>query len=258
MKTPKVSIITINYNDLKGLKATILSVKEQSYTNYEFLVIDGASTDGCKEYIESESEHIHLWVSEPDSGIYNAQNKGIAKATGDYLLFLNSGDTFTAPNALESFIAHKDFRGDIVYGDYQYEKGEKIFADKITPYYFMKTSLPHQSTLFHKRVFERMGNYDESYRMSADRAFYLKCLLSGEFTFQHIEYPLAHFDLSGVSNSPEHLAKKREEDERFQKELFGVYFEDMQALHEAHQEISRLKKLTPKGILKRIKHKFLK
>ncbi|MDC8006291.1 glycosyltransferase family 2 protein [Aureisphaera galaxeae] len=258
MNTPKVSIITINYNDVEGLKATLTSVKEQSYSHYEFLVIDGASNDGSKEYIEAEAEHIDYWISEPDTGIYNAQNKGIVKATGDYLLFLNSGDTFYTSKALEEFVGHPNFKGDIIYGDYKYEKGEKIFADTVTPYYFMKTSLPHQSTLFHKKVFELMGNYDESYRLSADRAFYLKCLLSGKISFQHIKYPLALFDLSGVSNSPEHLAKKQAEDDRFHRELFGVYYEDMKALYEANQEISRLRKLTPKGILKRIKHKLFK
>ncbi len=258
MSTPKVSIITINYNNLEGLKATIASVKEQTYSNYEFLVIDGASNDGSKEYMEAETEYIHYGVSEPDKGIYNAQNKGIKNATGDYLLFMNSGDTFYTPKALEEFITHNDFEGDIVYGDYKYKKGEKVFTDTVTPYYFMKTSLPHQSTLFHKSVFERMGNYDETYRISADRAFYLKCLVSGEITFKHIKYPLALFDLSGASNSPEFHAKKQEEDERLHREFYGIYYEDMKSLHEAYKEISRLQKETPKGLWKRIKNKLFK
>ncbi|WP_461304109.1 glycosyltransferase family 2 protein [Aureisphaera sp.] len=255
---PFLSIITINYNDLKGLKNTVSSVKAQSFKDFEFIIIDGGSNDGGKEYIESEAQHFAYWVSEPDKGIFNAQNKGIERARGEYLMFLNSGDILCHENALKEFIEDPSFDGDIIYGDYKYEKGEKIFADTLTPYYFMKTSLPHQSTLFHHRVFDRMGKYDESYAMSADRALYLKCLLSEEFKFLHITYPLVLFDLGGVSNSPEFHTKKQAEDERMHREYFGLYYEDMKALLEANKEIARLQKETPKGLLKRVKNKLSK
>ena len=88
----KLSIITINYNNLEGLKRTVESVINQTSKEFEYIVIDGGSNDGSGAYIESKSEHIDYWVSEPDKGIYNAMNKGIAKASGEYLLFLNSGD----------------------------------------------------------------------------------------------------------------------------------------------------------------------
>ncbi len=258
MGTPKVSIITINYNNLAGLQATLDSVKKQTFQDYELLVIDGGSTDGGKEFLQSKEELITYWVSEPDNGIFHAQNKGIQKANGEYLFFLNSGDVLYNEKSLQEFLSHPNFEGDIVYGDYKYEKGEKIFADHITPYYFMKTSLPHQSTFFHKRVFDMMGGYDESYKVSADRAFYLKCFLSGHFKFQHLRYPLVIFDLQGTSNSTEFYAQKKEEDERLHKEFYGVYFEDMKALKEAYIEIAALKKQTPKGLLQRLKHKLFK
>ena len=88
----KISIITINYNNKSGLEKTIESVLQQTYDNIEYLVIDGNSTDGSKDVIKKYKHRISYWVSEPDSGIYNAMNKGGTKATGDYLLFLNSGD----------------------------------------------------------------------------------------------------------------------------------------------------------------------
>src|SRR4051812_11860469 len=88
----KISIITINYNDKEGLRSTIDSVITQSFRDFEFLVIDGNSSDGGKEVLEEYKSHIDYCVSEPDTGVYNAMNKGIRAATGDYLLFLNSGD----------------------------------------------------------------------------------------------------------------------------------------------------------------------
>ena len=89
---PLISIITVNLNNLEGLKRTMTSVFEQTWQEYEYIIIDGGSTDGSKEYIESFSDKISVWVSEPDAGIYNGMNKGIKVANGEYLLFLNSGD----------------------------------------------------------------------------------------------------------------------------------------------------------------------
>ena len=87
-----ISIITINYNNKSGLSRTIESVINQTYSNIQYIIIDGASTDGSKKIIKKYEHHISYWISEPDSGIYNAMNKGVDKAVGDYLLFLNSGD----------------------------------------------------------------------------------------------------------------------------------------------------------------------
>src|SRR5690606_20733259 len=92
LKPPLLTIITINLNNLEGLKTTIESVLSQTWQEFEYIVIDGGSTDGGKEYIESQKTHLNYWVSEPDKGIYNAMNKGILKSSGKYLLFLNSGD----------------------------------------------------------------------------------------------------------------------------------------------------------------------
>lgn len=97
----KVTIITVNYNNLEGLKRTIPSVLSQTFHDYEYIVIDGGSTDGSKEYIESQQQGITYWVSERDKGIYPAMNKGIAQAHGEYCIFMNSGDHFFSSVALE-------------------------------------------------------------------------------------------------------------------------------------------------------------
>ena len=97
----KYSIITVNYNNRDGLRATIESVVNQTYRDYEFIVIDGGSTDGSTDVLKEFDDKITYWVSEPDKGIYNGMNKGIAKATGDYLNFMNSGDCFYNEKVLE-------------------------------------------------------------------------------------------------------------------------------------------------------------
>jgi len=253
---PYISIITINYNNLEGLRQTIQSVFAQTFSDYEYLIIDGASTDGSLELIHQHKDNFSHWVSENDTGIFNAQNKGIKASKGQYLLFLNSGDVLNGPKALEDFISHKDFQGDIIYGDYKFEDGKKIYPDELSPLFFIRTSLPHQSTFFKKAVFDKIGGYDESYAIVSDRAFFIKCYLSNLFKFQHIEYPLTIFDLSGMSNLADLKQKKKEEDERMFKELYGIYYIDYKNYLLLQRQLYEAKRNTVKGIWKRIKKRL--
>jgi glycosyltransferase involved in cell wall biosynthesis len=245
-----ISIITINFNDASGLKKTIESVVNQSFQDVEYIVIDGLSADNSVEVIEQYCEKIAYWISEKDSGI--------DMTSGEYLLFLNSGDVFTSNDILKEFVTHENFRGDIIYGDYKFENGKKNYPDKVTPYYFLKSSLPHQSTFFKNRVFDIMGKFDESYSISGDRAFYLKCMVSNQFMWQHIQYPVTLFNLDGVSNNLEHLKKKQAEDERLWKENLGVFYQDYRNFLLLEKEIKEIKKKTIKGILLRIVNKIKK
>jgi glycosyltransferase involved in cell wall biosynthesis len=248
----KLSIITINFNDVDGLHRTMKSVFVQTFTDFEYIIIDGGSDDGSLDMIKDNEKSINHWVSEDDLGIYNAMNKGIKVATGEFLLFLNSGDVLTGSRSLEEFIGHPAFEGDIIYGDYKFENGEKVYPDTLYPAYFMKTSLPHQSTLFRKSVFEGMGLYDEKYKIGADRAFYIKCYLSGKFKFRHVKYFLTFFDLSGLSNDLKFIAEKKKEDERILMEIYGSKYE--QYKQELEEEIKRnsVPKYSYRGIVKRI------
>jgi glycosyltransferase involved in cell wall biosynthesis len=258
MNNPFLSIITINFNNAEGLQKTMESVFSQSYDNFQFLIIDGASTDGSVAILESNNDRLDYWVSEQDSGVYNAMNKGIMASNGDYLLFLNSGDQLTGPSALSDFIHHEKFGGDIIYGDYMFENGEKVFPDQLTPVYFMRTSLPHQSTFFKKEVFDIMGSYDESYKLGGDRAFYIKSFLSNRFQFVHVNYFLTFFDMEGMSNSQEHSYQKKEEDEQMFKESYGVHYEDCKKQLALEQELKNTQKKTFKGIVKRVGIKIKK
>jgi glycosyltransferase involved in cell wall biosynthesis len=218
---PQVSIITINFNDRSGLERTLNSVFSQTYTNWEQIVIDGGSTDGSANYLEEVSNKLAHWISESDNGRFHAMNKGISVANGDYLLFLHSGDVFTSEHALEDFVTHPDFNGNVIYGDYSFRDGGKEYPDKVSPDYFVRTSLPHQSTLFSRNVFKSCGNYDESYRISGDREWYLRAVISDRLSFTHIPMALTSFDLTGVSNDPSARKAKLAEDRRLISQHLG-------------------------------------
>jgi glycosyltransferase involved in cell wall biosynthesis len=253
-----LSIITINYNNSIGLERTIQSIIPQTFKDFEYLVIDGDSTDSSLEVIRKNIAAIHYSISEPDTGIYNAMNKGIKASKGDYLLFMNSGDILNGTTALEDFISHKDFGGDIIYGDYQFENGEKIFPDQLSPLFFVRTSLPHQSTFFKREVFDEMGMYEEHYTLVSDRSFYIKCFLSKRFIFKHIPYYLSIYDLSGISNNPEHAEKQALENEWMFQEYYGVFYQDYKKMLLLQSQLNQAKRETVSGVLKRIINKIKK
>lgn len=255
---PFLSIITINYNNSSGLEKTIQSIIPQTFKNFEYLVIDGNSNDGSLGVIQKNKTAVHFSISEPDTGIYNAMNKGIKAAKGAYLLFLNSGDVLNGSSALEDFINHKNFEGDIIYGDYQFEEGQKKFPDQLTPLFFVRTSLPHQSTFFKKEVFDQMGLYDEHYTIVSDRAFYIKCFLSNQFVFKHIPYFLSIYDLFGISNNSSHKEKQALENEIMFQEKFGVFYEDYKKMLILQSDLNQAKRETLSGILRRIVNKIKK
>ena len=115
MNSVKLSIITVNLNNLEGLKRTYESVVCQTFTDYEWIVIDGGSTDGSREFIEQHQDKFAYWCSEPDKGIYNAMNKGIMRAKGEYLNFMNSGDCFASNDTLIRVLVDER-NEDIIYG----------------------------------------------------------------------------------------------------------------------------------------------
>ncbi len=116
----KISIITINFNDLVGLEKTFNSVVSQSNTDFEYIVIDGGSTDGSKEFLEQNSDKLAYWISEKDSGVYNAMNKGIKAAKGDYVMFLNSRDFLIDSTIIDKVVKDLDGSTAIYYGNLIY------------------------------------------------------------------------------------------------------------------------------------------
>lgn len=242
---PKLSIITINYNNLEGLKRTVESVVSQTWQEFEYIVIDGGSTDGSAAYIESQSKHIDYWVSEPDQGIYNAMNKGVVKATGDYLLFLNSGDHFYSDQVLEKnhkFIILQD----IVYFNLQVidknKKFVKSYPDELSFSYFIKDTLPHPATFIKKIVFDRVGRYDENLKIVSDWKFFMESICKFNSSYKRIDEILSTFYLDGLSSDSQNKILIIDEKQKVLNVEFRAYINDINRFSELEAIISDLKK----------------
>ena len=201
----KVSIITINFNNLSGLKETIASVLEQTYSNKEVIVIDGGSTDGSVEYIKAHLNSFDYSVSEKDNGIYNAMNKGVIHATGDYVIFMNSGDCFFNSEVIKDVFGRGICDADIIYGCTlcRTEPG-KAFLRRPHSLDVMLTyrisAICHQSAFIKCSLMKEMG-YDERYKLLGDYAFFYHCYLNG-YTFKEINKIISIYDIIGASSNP--------------------------------------------------------
>jgi len=197
------SIITVNYNNKEGLRKTIESVIHQTYRDFEYIVIDGGSTDGSAEVLKEYDKDIDYWVSEPDKGIYNAMNKGIAQAHGDYLNFMNSGDCFYDKNVLEN-LSRKGLSSDIIVGrDYHFKESTQqgfatILPSRVSMITFVHNTLPHQSTFFKRELFKN-SLYDESLRLVADVKFYIQKICVEQCSIQLIDDIICRREPDGVS-----------------------------------------------------------
>lgn len=221
---PALSIITVNRDDREGLARTIASVARQTFTDRELVVVDGASTDGSVELLRASAPVVTDWVSEPDGGIYDAQNKGILRAHGTYCLFLNSGDSLASDDALARVFAAAP-EEDVVYGDVVFEEGgrRRIEAspDTLGFAFLMRTMLPHQATLFRRALFDRVGRYDTSFRIVADYELLLRAVVVHGATARRIPGPLAVQVLGGVSTRPESFPVWRQERARAKEKVLS-------------------------------------
>ncbi len=205
---PKISIITINYNNKIGLLETIKSVIEQSYDNYEFIIIDGNSSDGSKDIIAEHKTYLTYSASEPDNGIYHAMNKGTRIAKGDYLIYLNSGDTFFENNTLEKMAPFFSSNSDIIFGnmncvgkDYSWIKDYK---DEVIDFnYFVRDTLPHQGAFIKNSLINNAEYpYDENLKICSDWKFFIDAIIKKNASLQHVPVIVANYNFDGFSSQP--------------------------------------------------------
>ena len=201
----KFSIITVNYNHRDGLIRTIESVINQTYTDYEYIIIDGGSDDGSVEVIKEYSNYITYWVSERDKGIYNGMNKGIAQAKGIYANFMNSGDVFYDNDTLKKvstqlddndFIIGKDFNQDPDTG----EVFTTILPSRISMAAFFMWTLPHQSAFIRRTLFNN-SPYDETLRIVADWKFYMDKIVYEDKKVHMLDLAICKREQEGISIS---------------------------------------------------------
>lgn len=205
----KISIITINFNSRKGLCKTVESVLCQTYKAIEYIIIDGGSTDGSRELIEGYGNRLAYWCSEPDGGIYDAMNKGLAKSTGEYLLFLNSGDYLRNKHIISDIFKNKH-DADLLIGRQLHinehgrvSKSPKLHVDELNIKFFLSSTLPHQSTFIRKELFDDLGGYDEKYRVSADWVFWVKAVVLHHCSIELLSQSISYMEDGGISSNME-------------------------------------------------------
>lgn len=250
-----ISIITVAYNNRFGLEETIKSVIAQSCKNIEFIVIDGGSDDGSKELLENYSSKINYWISEPDKGIYNAMNKGIAKATGDYLIFMNSGDRFASAEILEKITPHFH-NEDIIYGNAYYEledrkKYEYRIPSKITIGSLLKEPICHQSAFFKKELFAKFGMYDESNKIASDWTFMMDLFIHHNISQKYINEYISIFEKTGISNTNTDLSFGEQK-----KYLAENVSEELQNMAKQFDEYSQFYNGKPGTMLRNFRNKI--
>lgn len=220
----KISIITINYNDAEGLRKTLASVASQTYTDIEHIIVDGASTDGSVDVIR-EYETVNLsstnpirivWVSEKDKGIYDAMNKGVAKSSGEYLLFLNGGDALASPTVIEDVIPYLNDTDFVIGRSYFSNEGKRCGASPLlsendmSMYYMYLHGINHQSAFIRRNLLIDTP-YDTNVRISADWLFFVQTIVMQSATVKFVDLFFSDFDLTGVSSNNEAVLKEREE-----------------------------------------------
>ena len=206
----KISIITINKNNAVGLEKTIQSVISQSYTNIEYIIVDGASRDGSVDVIKKYADSISGFISETDNGLYNAMNKGIKMASGDYIFFLN-----IIKNPATPVVEY--------YKRYQHD-------------------IPPQPALFVKReLFSKVNNFDESYRIIADVVFVSRLFSDKNLAYKHIDEIISIFDTTGISSQHANQEMIYLERRRFIETEFPQYLQEFEKVYQK-SFLSKLKK----------------
>ena len=207
---PLISIITVCYNAEKVIEDTIISVLSQKFNNYEYIIIDGQSSDRTNLIIEKYKARIDYWKSEPDNGIYDAMNKGIKSSTGEWIIFMNAGDTFVNEYVLLNVAPFLKMRQyDVIYGDTFIKDKNRTLLKKALPLNTITLSLPfcHQSVFVRSNI---MKNYlfDMKFKIAADYNFFFK-IYKLKYKFQHINNIISVYDSSdGISSKQRSLTYK--------------------------------------------------
>lgn len=240
-----ISIITVNLNNLEGLKKTMTSVFEQTWQEFEYIIIDGGSKDGSREYIESNNDKIDHWVSEPDKGIYNGMNKGIKTATGDYLLFLNSGDELSNKTILQEITSSNSFDRDLIYTNLiMVDKNKeeiKKYPHILNFSFFYKTSLPHPSTFIKSSLFYEERCYDEELKIVADWKFFMDSLCKHNATYKKVPKALSRFYLDGISSGKENYIKVKIERDSVLNSDYSMFLRDYKKFTGIKKKLSELR-----------------
>lgn len=203
------SVITINLNNCEGLCRTIKSVVGQTLKDFEYIVIDGGSTDESVDVIRNNEDHITYWVSERDNGIYHAMNKGVSKAHGDYCIFMNSGDCFYNNNVLDHLKGY-GAEEDVIVGKVSIDENNHVISpppkDELTLYHLYYGAIPHQGSFIRTDLLRKYP-YDESLKISSDWKFFIQALIVGNCSIRYVNEFVAKYDMNGISTANSELMR---------------------------------------------------
>lgn len=251
-----LSIITINYNNAQGLEKTLNSVLTQTNTQFEHVIVDGASTDNAVEIIQQYEKDATargikvVWVSEKDKGIYNAMNKGIKMASGQYCQFLNSGDILSCDEVVQvmyNYLKETEYP-DIMYGNMQkLLPNGKINLDRcyatndVTLNMFYRGCLNHSPAYIRRSLFDSYGLYDETLKICSDWKFYMKSIVLGKATVKYVNYLVTIFDMNGISETRKDILNE-ERDKLLEELVPNGILKDYHKYHFAMSQYDRLKR----------------
>jgi len=232
----KLSIITVNYNDKNGLETTIESVINQTWQDFEFIIIDGASTDGSAALLNQYRNRLTYAISEKDNGVYNAMNKAIKVAKGDYLLFLNSGDSLNNHNILSEVQHFLDHNYGIYYGDANYleKDGEHIrnYPEKLSFSFFLEHNLSHQASFIKRDLFNEIFLYNENYKIVSDWEFFIYAICKQNISYKHLDLVICKYDTSGISSVLDNHKLMHQERRATIEKYFPLFIDDYNSLTE--------------------------
>jgi glycosyltransferase involved in cell wall biosynthesis len=213
---PLISIITIVKNQEKYLEDCIQSVMEQTYPHIEYIIIDGQSTDNTVEIIKKYQKRINFWVSEPDNGISDAMNKGLNKATGDFVLFIHGDDYLINPNCIQNVVDKiNSNQGDILAFGILFEtpNSKKEYYPIWDARMYLRMKLPHQGIVCKRQLFKQFGNFDTTLKISMDYDFFLSCYINKQIKVLIFSEVLAVMRDTGISSRKDWKSLKKRFDE---------------------------------------------
>lgn len=241
MESFSITIITINYNNATGLLKTIDSLAHQNNKSFEYIIIDGGSTDGSLLVIKNNIDLIDYYISEPDKGVYHAMNKGLAKATGEYCLFLNSGDILFNQDTISNLHTYINSNCDIYFSDCAIGTSKDYtyinYPQNITTDYLLVNTINHQNQLIRLSLLEKCGGYREDMMIRSDWLLTLQAATQFNAKFQKITEPISIYDNEGISSRPEMITKANLETIRGIKALFPIFSDTLVEYIKARQSI---------------------
>ena len=264
-----LSIVTINRNNAAGLEKTMQSVASQTYKEFEYIVVDGASTDDSVEVIKRLAPQFGeriKWISEPDKGIYNGMNKGIRMASGEYCQFLNSGDFLASDDVVKNMFLALEQKGepDVLYGNMKkmMPDGSSFIdncsaTDDVTLNMFYHGCLNHGPAYIRRSLFDVYGYYDETLKICSDWKFYLQSIVLGKATVRYVDLLVTVYDMGGISETRKDILD--EERSRLLKELVPTgILKDYDKYHDAMGRYDRLRRHHMWGMVKFVERVLFK